>query len=83
MIPVLPYGKILVTCAAIVALTALAAIIWQDGADSVRTAVERQNNASGDQSDSARSDFDLCVDGGGVWNYRTGKCARSPAGRGH
>lgn len=83
MIPSLPYGRIFVTCAVIIALVVVATGIWQDGADSVRTAVERQNNASGDQSDSARSDFDLCVDGGGVWNYRAGKCARAPAGRRH
>lgn len=36
--------------------------------------VERQNNAAGNSSDSARDQFDLCPDG--MWNYGTGRCKR-------
>ncbi|MFK0273628.1 hypothetical protein ACIQUG_08130 [Ensifer sp. NPDC090286] len=63
----------------------LAGITWlvieirADGAQSVTTKIERQNNASGDAASNARSDFDLCLDRGGVWNYGAGKCGRSPA----
>lgn len=65
---------------------ALAGILWlvaeirEDGAQSVTTKIERQNNASGDAASNARSDFDLCLDRGGVWDYGAGKCRRSPAG---
>lgn len=73
--------KLALAGAALAALAAIANWIWRDGGESVRTAVDRQNNASGDQSDNARSGYDLCVDGGGVWNYRTGKCSGPAPGR--
>ncbi|QRY68210.1 hypothetical protein JVX98_07955 [Ensifer sp. PDNC004] len=63
----------------------LAGITWlvieirEDGARSVTTKIERQNNASGDAASNARSDFDLCLDRGGVWDYGAGKCRRSQA----
>lgn len=65
---------------------ALAGLIWlvaeirEDGARSVITKIERQNDASGDAASNARSDFDLCLDRGGVWDYGAGKCRRSQAG---
>lgn len=65
---------------------ALAGIVWlvaeirEDGVRSVTTKIERQNNASGDAASNARSDFDLCLDRGGVWDYGAGKCRRSQAG---
>ncbi|WP_060530095.1 MULTISPECIES: hypothetical protein [unclassified Ensifer] len=64
---------------------ALAGLIWlvaeirEDGARSVITKIERQNDASGDAASNARSDFDLCLDRGGVWDYGAGKCRRSAA----
>lgn len=73
--------KFALAVAALVATGVIVNRIWQEGAETVRTAVERQNNASGDQSDNARGGYDLCVDGGGVWNYRTGKCSGSAPGR--
>jgi type II secretory pathway pseudopilin PulG len=64
----------------IIALGLAALWVYQRGAEDVRNATERQNNAAGNQSDDARSRYDLCVDGGGVWDYGSGKCARTPAG---
>ncbi|UTV37656.1 hypothetical protein MYG64_04890 [Ensifer adhaerens] len=67
----------------------LAGVIWlvaeirEDGARSVITKFERQNNASGDAASNARSDFDLCLDRGGVWDYGAGKCRRPQARRRH
>ncbi|QRY69093.1 hypothetical protein JVX98_12745 [Ensifer sp. PDNC004] len=68
---------------------ALAGLLWlvaeirKDGARAVVTKIERQNNASGDAASNARSDFDLCLDRGGVWDYGAGKCRRSQAGGRH
>ena len=46
--------KLALAVAALVATGVIVNRIWQEGADTVRTAVERQNNASGDQSDRRR-----------------------------
>lgn len=57
-----------------------AALIWlyveirDQGADAVRNAVERQNNAAGSTADDARSACDRCLDGGGVWDSGAGRC---------
>lgn len=50
----------------------------RDGSSDVKTEVERQNNeATGKALDAARS-YDECIDAGGVWTFRTGKCERRP-----
>lgn len=66
----------------------LAALAWavreirEDGAQSARQAIERQNNEAASQSAARRSDFDRCGDRGGLWDFGTGKCRRpSPGGR--
>ncbi|KQW62848.1 MULTISPECIES: hypothetical protein [unclassified Ensifer] len=65
----------------------LAAITWTvlelraDGARSVTSAIERQNNAAAHSAGDARSDYDLCLDRGGVWDFAASKCRRSAAGR--
>lgn len=42
------------------------------------TKIERQNNeATGKALDAARS-YDECLDAGGMWTFRTGKCERRP-----
>lgn len=57
-----------------------AALIWlyvgirDQGADAVRNAVERQNNAAGSTADDARSAYDRCLDSGGVWDFGAGRC---------
>ncbi|KAB2701304.1 hypothetical protein [Brucella lupini] len=46
------------------------------GKASTETKIERQNNeATGKALDAARS-YDECIDAGGVWTFRTGKCER-------
>lgn len=67
--------------AIIVALGGAAMWFYTKGSDSHEIKVERQNNAAGDNSDKARTDYDLCVGSGGVHDFATGKCRR-PSTRG-
>lgn len=53
---------------------------WREAGNSTLIKIERQNNVSGDKSDSARSDYDRCIDGGGVYVNRTGKCSGANSG---
>lgn len=65
----------------------LAALTWavlqirEDGAESVKQAIERQNYEAASQSDARRGDYDRCLDGGGVWDFGAGKCLRAAPGR--
>lgn len=58
-----------------------AAWLYGKGGESVEIKIERQNNDAGDKSDQARTDYDSCRDGGGVFDFATSKCRR-PAPRG-
>lgn len=50
----------------------------RDGRASIEAKIERQNNeATGKALDAAHS-YDECIDAGGVWTFRTGKCERRP-----
>ncbi|WP_164839317.1 hypothetical protein [Sinorhizobium meliloti] len=65
----------------------LAAITWviveirEDGARSIKDAIERQNNDAASQSDADRSDYDRCLDGGRVWDFGARKCRGAAPGR--
>jgi len=48
------------------------------GRASIETMIERQNNEATDKALGAVLDYDQCVDAGGVWTFRTGKCERRP-----
>lgn len=48
------------------------------GTASTETKMERQNNEATDKALGAVLDYDQCVDAGGVWTFRTGKCERRP-----
>jgi hypothetical protein len=48
--------------------------IYNQGAGSVATAIERQNNAAGNASDNSRSDYDACPVG--MWDFGARKCSR-------
>lgn len=50
----------------------------RDGRSSTETKIERQNNEATDKALGAVLDYDQCVDAGGVWTFRTGKCERRP-----
>ncbi|KQX55448.1 MULTISPECIES: hypothetical protein [unclassified Ensifer] len=58
----------------------LAGIVWlvaeirEDGARSVITKIERQNNEAASRAHSKRIDYDSCLDAGGLWNFRAGEC---------
>lgn len=59
---------------------ALAGLIWlvveirEDGAQSVTTKIERQNNEAASRAHSKRIDYDSCLDAGGLWNFGAGEC---------
>ncbi|WP_245278342.1 hypothetical protein [Ensifer aridi] len=58
----------------------LAAITWavleirEDGAQSAKTAIERQNNEAANRAHSKRTDYDSCLAAGGLWNFGAGEC---------
>jgi hypothetical protein len=71
---VIPWYKIALGVAAAGALIWLYADIRADGARSVTSKLERQNNEAGNAADDARSAYDRCLDAGGLWNFRAGRC---------
>ena len=50
----------------------------REGRSSTETKIERQNNEATDKALGAVLTYDQCVDAGGVWTFRTGKCSRRP-----
>ena len=58
----------------------LACILWlvveirEDGAQSVTTKIERQNNEAASRAHSKRTDYDSCLDSGGLWNFGASEC---------
>ncbi|MGG7581047.1 hypothetical protein [Rhizobium sp. Nf11,1] len=55
--------------------------IRESGADSVRTAIERQNNDAGKAADEGVLDYDACRDAGRVWDFGAGRCVGPAPGR--
>lgn len=68
------WSKIIVGAALVAAAIWLFVEIRDQGAESVRTSIERQNNEAGNAADGARSAYDRCLDGGGLWNFGAGRC---------
>lgn len=68
----IPWAKIAIGAAILSALTWLYIEIRKDGAESVRNAVERQNNAAASKADDDRSAFDRCPVG--MWDYGARRC---------
>jgi len=64
-----------------VAILLVIKVIRDDGAESVKNSIERQNNEAAQKSDTARLDYDGCLDAGRVWAFESGECA-GPAQRG-
>lgn len=50
----------------------------REGKSITEAKIERQNNEATDKALGAVLDYDQCVDAGGVWTFRTGKCERRP-----
>nr|WP_312826011.1 hypothetical protein [Brucella anthropi] len=50
----------------------------RDGKASTETKIERQNNEATGKALDATHSYDECIDAGGVWTFRTGKCERRP-----
>lgn len=51
-------------------------MIFDQGADSVRNAIERQNNEAARNADDRRLNYDQCIDAGRVWDFGAGQCRR-------
>lgn len=77
----IPWFKIAVVAAGLLALVGAYHAIRQQGADGALVKIERQNNGAGNQADDARSAYDRCLDSGGLWNFGAGKCD-GPSSRG-
>ncbi|ARO22963.1 hypothetical protein TAL182_CH01150 [Rhizobium sp. TAL182] len=77
-------GLTLKIIAGAVALGAVLFIIHkirESGADSVRAAIERQNNEAGKAADASVLDYDACRDAGRVWDFGAGRCVGPAPGR--
>ncbi|AEG04227.1 hypothetical protein SinmeB_1306 [Sinorhizobium meliloti BL225C] len=74
------WPKILGGVLVLAAITWVIAEIREDGARSMKDAIERQNNEAASQSDAGRSDYDRCLDGGRVWDFGAGRMSRGCAG---
>ena len=61
-----------------VAIIFVIQMIRNDGAQSVKNSIERQNNEAAQDADIARLGYDDCVRADGVWDFGSGKCRRSP-----
>ena len=68
------WPKIALGVAIVGALIWLYAEIRDQGAESVRNSIERQNNDARNAADNGRSAYDRCLDGGGLWNFGAGRC---------
>ena len=79
----MPGGVNLAAGLLLIAAVAFAVLqIREEAARSVTQTIERQNNEAALQSAARRSDFDRCLDGGGLWNFGAGECRRAaPGGR--
>jgi hypothetical protein len=53
-------------------------MIRNDGAQSVKNKIERQNNEAAQNADIARLDFDDCVGNDKLWNFASGRCEWAP-----
>lgn len=50
------------------------------GADQERARIEKDNQDAIDKALAAATDFDACLDAGGVWDFRRQKCGRAEIG---
>lgn len=53
-------------------------MIRNDGAQSLKNKIERQNNEAAQNADTAKLSFDDCTGPGRVWDFGHGKCRRAP-----
>lgn len=78
----MPWIRIIIGAAVAAALIWLYADIRADGARDVTSKIERQNNDARNAADDARSAYDRCLDGGGLWNFGAGRCDGAAPRRG-
>ncbi|WP_430241902.1 hypothetical protein [Neorhizobium sp. DAR64861/K0K2] len=75
--------RIIIVFAIVTAIIGAATWLYNAGGAGTLNTIERQNNEAGEHSDRARSAYDLCIDGGRVWDFGSGKCAGPTARRGN
>lgn len=75
------YLKVIAAIAAVGVIIFILHKIRESGADSVRAAIERQNNEAGKAADDAVLDYDACRDAQRVWDFGAGRCVGPAPGR--
>ena len=75
--------RIIVIFAIVTTIIGAATWLYNAGGAGTLNSIERQNNEAGNASDRARSAYDVCIDGGRVWDFGSGKCAGPTARRGN
>ncbi len=78
----IPWSKIILGAALAGVLIWLYAEIRDQGAESVRNSIERQNNEAARKADDAALDYDGCRDADRMWDFRAGRCLGAASGRG-
>ncbi|GLR55121.1 hypothetical protein KYK30_31715 [Shinella yambaruensis] len=68
------WPKVIMGVAIAGALIWLYAEIRAGGARDITSKFERRNNDARNAADDARSAYDRCLDGGGLWNFGAGRC---------
>lgn len=68
----IPWPKIALGALVLAALAWAVIEIRQDGAQSFKNTIERQNNEAAGNADDARSEFDRCPVG--MWDYGASRC---------
>lgn len=66
--------RLMIGAGMLLMLTLAVGWLWKTAGDSTLQSIERQDNAAGNSSDSARARFDGCPVG--MWDFATGKCRR-------
>lgn len=76
MFGIVPRAQLLgVVAIAVVALAiGIAATIFRFGGESAVADINETNREAQDEADQASSVFERCIDGGGLFDFATGKC---------
>lgn len=68
--------KAYIIAAAVAGVLVYSGYIYLKGRSHERTEIERENIEAGAKGNETSMSFRDCIDGGGVWNFETGKCGR-------
>jgi hypothetical protein len=74
--------RIIIAFAIVTPIIGAATWLYNAGGAGTLNSIKRQNNEAGNASDNAGGAYDVCIDGGWVWDFGSGKCTRATARRG-